>query len=287
MYKKLFVYIVLTLFALPLYASADTTTTCSYDYFAQKVVCTTTPDFQQQQEQKRRDAQAKLDGLKFQYGATKYYACLPPASSLGSDPYVMESTYQQTKYCLEKQAITNSRPPAPSPSPNNEIPQSVTNEALCILGNKQYCKNNPLPAPVVPTPAPKVIPPPAANWTTDSTCKNSYGLNARADMAGCKCNDGYIFNTAGTACVLAQSQSVPTKNIAPKPPKVEAQPKVESAQDTQPANQANIETPQTVQPPVEEKMQVLPQAPEQEVEQPPVEKPGVFKRFWRWLKKLF
>jgi hypothetical protein len=169
----------------------------------------------------------------------------------------MESTYQQTKYCLEKQAITNSRPPAPSPSPNNEIPQSVTNEALCILGNKQYCKNNPLPAPVVPTPAPKVIPPPAANWTTDSTCKNSYGLNARADMAGCKCNDGYIFNTAGTACVLAQSQSVPTKNIAPKPPKVEAQPKVESAQDTQPANQANIETPQTVQPPVEEKMQVL------------------------------
>lgn len=107
MYKKLFVYIVLALLALPLYASADITTTCGYDYFAQKIVCKTTPDPLQQQEQKRKDAQAKLDSLKAQYGLSAYNTCLPAnayTNPLGADPYVMESVYIQTKYCLESKA---------------------------------------------------------------------------------------------------------------------------------------------------------------------------------------
>lgn len=288
MHKKLFVYIVLVLFAFPLYASADNTTTCSYDYFAQKVVCTTTPDFQQQQEQKRREAQSKLDSLKAQYGVSKYYACLPPSNSMSSDPYVMETAYQQTKYCLERQVITSPRPVAPSPASDPSVPPAVPKQpdmTSCWVSRQikfqSSCK------------------------TRDQICQIVYGPQSAfneakrigtvttegGELVACGCVVGSMPNGTNSACVLSTVSKAtppvqsPNKQVQPNPLPlpVQPQPKVESAQDAQPSNELATDD----QSLIEEKMQVLPQVAQQDVVQAPVEKPGVFKRFWRWVKKLF
>ena len=327
MNKKLYAFILLVLLVFPLYASADTTSSCAW--VGNVLKCNT-----------QDDIYTKLDALKAQYGSTNYYACYSKSGlgSAGGDPYAQNSGYSYMKYCLETMAKQDKAANDMYNKLQCANPAKYTNGAVWFNGrcvdyetgckenfgpNSHYrgmdsngkllCEDKPpsKPTPVTPSlncdKSQSKLAYQGSCKTVVEICKQLYGSLSEwgtvnrigkqliSDDGGaidCRCIIGSVPNSNQTSCVTVAKENIqppPVTNLAPKkqektqptPPPI-PQPKVESAQDVLPRNEAV----KTQQPPVEEKLEVLPPAPQQP-EQPPVEKPGVFKRFWHWLKKLF
>lgn len=240
-----FLLLPLGLLVLPGITKASTTS-CSWDYTLQKIVCQTTPDG----GDLSRDIDLKMEALKSQYGLQEYYSCYPEwalNSSKFGDPYIMQSVYDQTKYCLERKAMFN----LPNENPFTPPPAPPPSQPSCPFGS--YYSNGQC-------------------LTPGQICQQNYGPNSyyqNTNATGtlvCGCLAGFEFNQSQTACVAVQR--VETAQPPPSPPPVNLKNK-----PAEPQPQAEIKADEQVQ---GAQMSLVNE-----------EKPGLFRRIINFIKSIF